>query len=181
MNETLTKPPVKTERKTEAPASEGRHPLEALRRQIDSLFDDFGTAGRLWPFGALSRSAFDIEPLWKRELGWTNLPAMDIVENDKDYQISAELPGIDDKDIDVSLSNGLLLIKGEKKEEKEDKRKDSYLSERRYGSFQRSFRVPENVDVEHIGASFSKGVLTLTLPKKADAPKAEKKIKLNVG
>ena len=87
-----------------------------------------------------------------------------------------ELPGLDEKNVEIKLSNHTLTIKGEKKEEKEEKDKDYYLSERRYGSFQRSFQVPEGVDTGKIDASFSKGVLTVKLPKTAEAQKAEKKI-----
>jgi len=103
-------------------------------------------------------------------------PAMDLVEKDKEYEITAELPGIDEKNVEIKLSNHTLTIKGEKREEKEEKDKDYYLSERRYGSFQRSFQVPEGVDADKIDASFTKGVLTVKLPKTAEAQKAEKKI-----
>ncbi len=101
---------------------------------------------------------------------------MDLVEKDKEYEITAELPGIDEKNVEIKLSNNTLTIKGEKQEEKEQKDKDYYLSERRYGSFQRSFQLPEGVDVDKIDASFAKGVLTVKLPKTAEAHKAEKKI-----
>ncbi len=80
-----------------------------------------------------------------------------------------------------SLANGALTIKGEKKEEKEEKGKDYYLSERRYGSFARSFAVPEGVDIDKIEATFSKGVLTIKMPKTAEAQKNEKKIEVKAG
>jgi HSP20 family protein len=91
---------------------------------------------------------------------------------------SAELPGMDEKDIEVKVSNGTLTIKGEKKEEKEERDKDFYLSERRYGSFARSFEVPAGVDPAHIEARFAKGVLTVTLPKSPEAKQNEKKIEV---
>ena len=101
---------------------------------------------------------------------------MDLVEKDGEYEITAELPGIDEKNVEIKLANQMLTIKGEKEDSKEEKRKDYYLSERRYGSFQRSFQVPEGVDVDKIEANFAKGVLTVKLPKTAAAKKAEKKI-----
>ena len=83
---------------------------------------------------------------------------------------------MDENDIELNFANGLLTIKGEKNEKKEESDKGYYLSERRYGSFQRSFQVPDGVDAGKIEASVKKGVLTVTLPKTPDAQKAEKKI-----
>jgi len=99
---------------------------------------------------------------------------MDLVEKEDAYEITAELPGLDDKNVEIKLSNRTLTIRGEKSEEKEDKQKDYYLSERRYGSFQRSFQLPDGVDADKIDAKFTKGVLTVKLPKTAEAKKAEK-------
>jgi HSP20 family protein len=101
---------------------------------------------------------------------------VDIVDKENVYELSAELPGMDENNIDVKFSNGALTIKGEKRDEREEKKKNFYLAERRYGSFQRSFSVPEGVDAERIEASFKKGVLTVTLPKTPQARKNEKKI-----
>jgi len=100
------------------------------------------------------------------------------VESEKAYEIIAELPGMDEKNIEVKMADGVLTIKGEKREEKEEKQKDYYLQERSFGSFERSFEVPETVETDKIEASFRKGVLTLTLPKKAEAQKAAKKIEV---
>ncbi len=85
---------------------------------------------------------------------------------------------MDASNVDVKLANGVLTIKGEKKEEKEEKEKDYYLSERRFGSFQRSFQLPEGIDEDKIQANFEKGVLTVKLPKGAEAQKPEKKISI---
>lgn len=173
MTEAVTKLPVKTEDKKEgrpAAAAEWR-PFDSLRREIDKVFDDFKVGAWRHPFGRL---AFDVEPLWQS--GLERAPAVDIVDKDKVYEITAELPGIDANNIDVKFADGTLTIKGEKTEEKEEKKKDYYLSERRYGSFQRSFRVPNGVDADKIEANFKNGVLKLTLPKTAEAQKAEKKI-----
>ena len=106
------------------------------------------------------------------------VPAVDIAEKEKVFEICAELPGMQEKDVEVSVANGVLRIKGEKKEEVEEKKKDYYLSERRYGSFERSFQIPDAVDVDRIDAKFSGGVLRLTLPKTPEAQKKEKKIEV---
>lgn len=146
-------------------------PMEKLRQQVDHLFEDFNRGSGLSPFG---RGLFDVEPLWRRELIGRSLPAVDITEKDKSYEITAELPGMDQKNIEIKLSNGSLIIKGEKKEDKEEKRKGYHLSERHYGSFERVFNLPKGVDAEKIDASFSKGVLSISLPKKPEAMKADK-------
>lgn len=92
--------------------------MEKLRQQVDHLFEDFNRGSGLSPFG---RGLFDVEPLWRRELIGRSLPAVDITEKDKSYEITAELPGMDQKNIEIKLSNGSLIIKGEKKEDKEEK------------------------------------------------------------
>ena len=175
MAEAATKLPVKTEQRAGEAASmmQSWRPIESLRHEIDRLFEDFDHG--LWgsPF---RRSLFPAEPLLRRELG--GMPAVDIAESDKAYEITAELPGMDEKSIEVKLANGGLTIKGEKSAEKEEKKKDYYLHERHFGSFERSFRMPEGVDVSKIEASFKKGILTVTLPKTAEAQKAEKKIEV---
>jgi HSP20 family protein len=167
-----TKLPVNTQ-KTSASAPQARTPFESLRQEIDRLFDDFG--GGFWrsPFRS---SAFDVVPFWSRQSTWPAAPAVDFTDTGKAYEITAELPGLDDKNIDVKVANGILTIKGEKQEDKEEKKKDYYLRERNYGAFERSFRVPDGVEADKIDASFKNGVLTVTLPKKVEAQKAEKKI-----
>ena len=94
------------------------------------------------------------------------------------YEITAELPGLDEKNIEVKLANGVLSIKGEKREEKEEKRKDYYRRERSFGSFERSFQVPEGIDTDKIAASFKNGILSVTLPKSAEAQKQAKRIEV---
>ena len=106
------------------------------------------------------------------------MPAVDVVESEKAYEVAAELPGMDEKNIEIKVVNGILTMKGEKQEQKEEKKKDYYLQERSFGSFERSFEVPESVDADKIEARFKKGVLTLTLPKKAEAQKPAKKIEV---
>src|SRR5262245_35989580 len=111
-------------------------------------------------------------------MSWGKHPAVDIVDKENLYEITAELPGLNESDIDVKVSGGVLTIKGEKKDEREEKKKDYYVSERRYGSFQRSFGVPDGVDTDRIEAQFRNGVLTITLPKTPQAQKSEKRIEI---
>lgn len=176
MAENENKPQEQSEEKSakQSPLSTAMRPLENLRRQVDRLFEDFD---RGWRLPSLSRS-LDIEPFWRRELSFTGMPAVDIVEKEDAFEITAELPGMDEKNIEVKLNNGNLTIKGEKKDEREEKKKDYYLSERHYGSFQRTFALPDGVDPEKIEAHFAKGVLTLKLPKKPEARQAEKTISI---
>jgi HSP20 family protein len=150
------------------------HPLQSLREQVDRLFDDFTSGFSLFPFG---RRAFEIEPPWRTTMAFgTGVPAVDVVEKDDAIQLTAELPGIEEKDIEVSVAEDRLTIKGEKKEEKEEKRRNYYMAERRYGSFERSFRLPASVNHDKIDASFQKGILTIVMPKTEEAKKKAKKI-----
>jgi HSP20 family protein len=110
-------------------------------------------------------------------MGW--VPAMDIVETANELTLTAELPGIDQKDVDVSIEGGLLTIRGEKTEERKEGEgendKKVYLYERTYGSFQRSFALPPMIDVSNITAAFEKGVLKVHMPKTAEVkPKGRK-------
>jgi HSP20 family protein len=172
MNKVMSKPPVE---RAEAASlvPKGWRPLEGLRKEVDRLFQDFDPGFWRTP---MRHSIFDIEPFWRRELSWGAVPPVDVVENDRAYEITAELPGLDEKDIAVKYGDGTVTIKGEKKEETEEKKQDFYLSERHFGSFERSFRVPESVDADKIEAKFKNGVLTLVLPKKPEAQSHEKKI-----
>ncbi|MGA9442700.1 MAG: Hsp20/alpha crystallin family protein [Methyloceanibacter sp.] len=140
---------------------------------MDRLFDDFSAVS-----GQRPGSVFSPEPFWRGEFGFGQAPAVDIVEHDENYQVTAELPGMDEKDIDVKFADGVLTIKGEKREESEEKQKDYYRSERRFGAFQRSFRVPDGVEADKIAANVKDGVLTVLLPKSDDAKKREKKIQI---
>lgn len=143
----------------------------SFRSEMDRLFDRFS-------FPSLRRM-FDMEPAWRPLSTFTfSAPAVDLSEDDKAYKITAELPGLDAKDVDVSVSDGRLVLKGEKRQEKEEKDKNYYFSERTYGSFQRAFELPASVDRDKIAADFAKGVLTITLPKTAEAQKQSKKIEV---
>jgi HSP20 family protein len=153
-------------------------PFDRLRSEVERLFDDFAVGPWRSPF---RRGVFDIEPFRHGEISWNKVPAVDVAETAKGYEITAELPGIDEKDIEVKYADGTLTIKGEKKDEKEEKKENYYLSERSYGAFQRSFRVPEGVDPDKVEASFKNGVLTVTLPKSVEAQKQEKRIEIKQG
>jgi HSP20 family protein len=172
MTEAPSNIPAKPEQKERPRALGEWRPLASLRREVDRLFDEFHLGTWRRPAG----SVFDVEPFWRGELSFGKAPAVDIAEKEKEYEITAELPGMEEQNIDVKFADGVLTIKGEKKEEKEEKKKDYYLSERHFGSFQRSFQVPDGVDADKIAASFKNGVLTVVLPKSAEAQKREKKI-----
>jgi HSP20 family protein len=167
---TETTLPITKKPNEPALAGEVWHPFEALRKEVDRLFDDFGDDFWRRPF----RSLAGLEKGWVQK--FVAAPAADVVETDKAYEITAELPGIDQKNIEVNVANGGITIKGEKKEETEEKKKEYYVSERRYGSFERYFGLPEGVDPDKIEATFKNGVLKVTLPKTDEAQKAAKTI-----
>ena len=172
MPEPVTKLPITTEKQASKAVERAWTPFENLRREVDRLFDDFH------PFswrGSLSRALRDID---LPSIEWPVAPAVDLTEKDGQYEITAELPGMDEKNVEVKVANGTLTIRGEKTEETQEEKKDYHVSERRYGSFQRAFRIPEGVDDDKIEASFSKGLLTVKLPKTAEAVKNEKKIEI---
>jgi HSP20 family protein len=177
MADTTTKVPGKIEKMPSSTLQAGR-PFESLRREVDRLFDDF--SGGMWrsPF---ARSFFDVEPFRRGEGTFGAVPAVDVTQTDKGYEITAELPGLAEKDIEVKLADQILTIRGEKRDEKEEKNKDYYVRERSFGSFERSFQLPEDVDTDKINASFNKGVLTIMVPKSAQAQRAEKKIEVKAG
>ena len=181
-----TKPPATTgtEGQTAAPAptpgppgrDEGRHPLAALRDEMDRLFDDFFAGFSVAPF---RRRRLETDP-WRRFQGMFEgtFPAADVVEGEREYRITAELPGMSGNDLEISLAGDVLTVKGEKKEEREEQGGNRYVAERRFGSFQRSFRLPEDADPGKIEAGFKNGVLTVTLPKRPEAQAKRRKIEV---
>jgi HSP20 family protein len=106
------------------------------------------------------------------------VPELDVRENAKSVVIEAELPGVEEKDVSVTLANGVLTIKGEKKDQREEKDETHYFSERSFGAFERSLQLPDTIDETEVEASFSKGVLTITAAKKPEAVKAGRKIEI---
>ena len=135
------------------------NPFLSLQREVDRLFEDFTRGFPSFPtFPAFqTRGAADL------------IPSMDVTETDKEIEITAELPGLEEKDVQINLSDNLLTIRGEKKAEKEQKEKDYRLVERSYGSFSRTLEAPEGVDPNGIKATSAKGVLKVTVPKPAPA------------
>jgi len=134
------------------------------------LLEDFGRG--YWQ--PLRESLYAAGPQVQSELAWdTRTPPVDVVETEEDYEITAELPGVDENCIEVKVANDNLVIKVEKMEEKVEKKTDYYLRERNFGLFERGFVIPESVDVDEIKANYRKGILTVTLPKKARGAEAE--------
>lgn len=148
-------------------------PLSALRDDIDRAFDRMFAD---WPkFGGLiGRGFFEDDSFFTKPGAAT--PTVDVSEDSKGYKIEAELPGVDESDVEVTIKDNRLSLRGEKKSEKEKKDKNVHMSERRYGSFERSFQIPDDVDAGKIKATFSNGVLNLALPKCAKSKSKERKI-----
>jgi len=138
--------------------------MDSLHKEMDRLFDEFRKMsahpmpmGRSWNLAQVT-------------------PRIDETEDDKAFHVKVELPGMDQEDVDITLTDGLLTIRGEKKQEEEEKGKDFYRTERAFGTFRRSIPIPVEVDESKIDASFKKGVLNITLPKSAEAQKKVKHI-----
>jgi len=144
---------------------------QGFHDEIDRMFERMSKG-----FGFPSlRRAFDMPAF---DTSFAPSPAVDVAEDDKAYRITAELPGMSEKEIEVNLSEHTVTLKGEKREQKEQKDKDYHVSERRYGSFQRSFALPPGIDRDKVAASFENGVLTVTLPKTVESQKQQKKIEI---
>jgi len=140
------------------------YPFYSLQREMNRLFDDFFRG-------------FDVEPFTELEARFARFtPSIDVREDDEAFTVRAEIPGIAEKDIEVQVTDDTITIKGEKKEEQEDKGKDYYCMERSYGSFHRTIRMPVTVNREAVDASFKNGVLTVKLPKIGEAQSKTKKI-----
>ncbi len=152
---------------TNAPQASPARPRDifsAMRDEMDRLFERFEFGRPRWP--ALVRG---------EEI---TVPEIDVRENTNAIMVDAELPGVDEKDVSVTLANGVLTIKGEKKHEKEEKGDNYYLAERSFGSFARSIRLPDTVDENKVEAKFDKGVLKVTAAKKPEAIRTERKIEI---
>jgi len=165
--------------KKQAPSPRVADPFRAFRSEMDRLFDRF-TSG--FGFPALRRMA-DVESGWPEAWPFAEggMPAVDVTESAAGYKITAELPGMTEKDIEVSVSDETVTVKGEKRAEREEKGENRYLSERSYGAFQRSFALPRGIDRDKVAANFANGVLTVMLPKTPEAQKQEKKIEVKAG
>lgn len=160
-------------KKAEAAATPARRyidPLTAMRSEMDRVFDSFLGRG-VGRFPALA--GFDDNG--------PAVPSIDVRETDAGFVVEAELPGMDETDVSVTFANGVLTLKGEKKSEREETKEDYHLMERSYGSFKRSFYVADTVDSDKVKAAFDKGVLKVTLPKRPEAVKSEKRIPIGKG
>ncbi len=138
------------------------YPFLTFQQEMNRLFDEFFKGTGLDTFGVLGE-------------GWDLLrPPVDVVETDKEIRVTVELPGLDEKDINVSLARDVLTISGEKKQAKKERRGNYYRAERSYGSFRRSIQLPTQVQADKVDAVFRKGVLSITLPKTEAAQKRKK-------
>ena len=135
-------------------------PLSRLRSEVDRLFDDF-------PFRLPSMSFSGLMPA---------APAVEMKETAKSYKVTAELPGLEPDDVEVSFEDGMLRIAGEKKEERDENERGCHLSERRYGAFERLVQLPAAAEGEKIKAKVRNGVLTVTVPKDAKAERQPRRI-----
>lgn len=143
-------------------------PLAGLQRDVNRIFEEvwnrwdrsFGESGAFLSFRS---------------------PHTDVAETDEGFEITAELPGLDEKDVEVTMSGDALIIRGDKKAERKEKRKDYYLSERAFGAFYRAIPLPAGVDWNRAEARFDRGVLTVHLPKTADAMEQVKRIEVRGG
>jgi HSP20 family protein len=155
--------------------SRPRDVFGAMRDEMDRMFERFETDWPRWPrLGAWPR----LPSAFRRAGTELVVPDLDVRENDKSIVIGAELPGVEEKDVSVTLSNGLLTIKGEKKDQREEKDETHYFSERSFGAFERCLQLPDIIDETKVDATFSKGVLKITAAKKPEAVKSERKIEI---
>jgi HSP20 family protein len=149
-----------------APREDYDDPFLSFRREVDRMFDDFfagfGRRAVGAPFGS-----------WR-----TPMPSMDLTQNDKEIVVTADMPGLDDKDFEVMVSGDLLTLKGEKRAEHDHRNGDAYHMERRFGSFSRSVRLPFEVKDEKVDARYEKGVLTIRVPKPADMQRQARRIEV---
>jgi HSP20 family protein len=175
----------KTESSTTTPATRpaATHPLLAMREEMDRAiarmfgndrFAGFPRLSQMWDMPSLSTAGGAMA-------AFASIPKSDLSEDKEQFELTVELPGMDEKDLELTLDDGGLLLKGEKKEEKETKEKDYHLTERSYGSIRRRFPLPPGVDAGKMEAKFSKGVLKVVLPKSKEAKASTRKIEVKVG
>lgn len=155
------------EKKSNVPSMWSSGVFDDFRKEMDDLISGFFGNERRWP--APSKA-------------WANLPAgvvnpaIDVTENDNEITLTAELPGLAEEDVDLTVREGMITLKGEKKHERDEEKDNVHVTERSYGSFQRSMPVPDRVDADQISAKFDKGVLKVVMPKKPEAKASARKI-----
>lgn len=137
--------------------------MDGFQREMNRLFDDFFRSpafpGGQWPLGGA-------------------MPRVDVEETESEYRVSVELPGIDEKNVNLTLTDNVLTVRGEKKAEREEKDKNYYLSERSFGSFRRAIPLPTEIDEDKVEARFKNGVLTVRLPKSPEAEAKTRRIEV---
>lgn len=143
-----------------------RSPLDSFRREMDRLFEDF------WGAGMPARWDRATEGFW---------PDIDLKDTDKELKVSVELPGLDEKDLEVLLTKEALTVRGEKREDSEQDKGGYHYAERRYGTFERTIPLPVSVDADKAKATFKKGVLRVSLPKTPEAQAQRKTIAVQAG
>lgn len=165
--------PWKRDRNQMAVARREENPFLDLHRQMNHLFADFFAGfgeDTLWPHGLqAARSAFP------------GTPKVDMAENDDEVVVTADLPGLEEKDVNVSLDGDLLTISGARREEREDRKRSYHLIERSYGEFHRTLQMPAGVNKDKVKAAFKNGVLKVTLPKLPDAKNTSRHIEITSG
>ena len=156
-----------------------QHSVTTFRQEIDRVFDEFARHLTVSPF---HRRVFDWEPFRRMErASGVVMPDIDVVEGEAAICVSAELPGMEEKDINVEVTEDTLTISGEKREEREETDEDHHLSERRFGAFKRTLRLPDTVTSSKVSAEMKNGILTITLPKTEKAKQKPKKVSIKKG
>jgi HSP20 family protein len=150
----------------ERPVARPRDIFSAMRDDMDRLFERFEYGFPRWPMASGGGQRLTV-------------PELDVRESPEAITIEAELPGVDEKDVSVTLANGMLTIRGEKKQEKDEKTESYHVTERSFGSFDRSVLLPDSIDETKVEAKFDKGVLTVSAAKKPEAVKTERKIEIS--
>ena len=160
--------PWRKERPDKAMTRREENPILDLHRRMNDLFDGF--------FSDFERSLDRPSASLPGRRVWDALPRIDVAETDQEVVVSADLPGLDEKDISLSLDGDILTVQGQRKDEREEKKLNYHVVERSYGSFHRAIQLPPGLDRERARAAFKKGVLTVTLPKRPEAHARRKSI-----
>lgn len=150
------------------------HPMLQIHNEIDRMFEDF--------FDGFGLPDLGFRKTWD-SMARTGLfkPNLDISESDKEYSIAVELPGVDEKNVELELTGNALKIRGEKKQETEKKDKNYHCMERSYGSFQRVLTLPDDADPDKISAEYKNGIMTITVPRRPELKPGVKKIEIKAG
>jgi HSP20 family protein len=157
----VTKSPTPQKAVTPRPTD----PFTAMREEMERMMQRFDTGWPRLPMGLMPAT-----------VPATLVPDLDVRDDGKTIVVEADLPGVADADVHVTLTGDILTIKGEKRNEREDRGDSYYVAERSYGSFTRSLRLPDSIDEAGIAAKFEKGVLAVTIPRKPEAVRTEKRI-----